>query len=236
MYPDDAISSNIYGTYNLLEYSGKFGVKKFIFASSAAVYGIPKETPIREDTSLFPINLYGVTKLAGENLVKIYCEEYGLDGVCLRFGNVYGLGIYTHWKTVIPKFVRLALLGRPLTIYGDGNQTRDFIHVRDINSAIKLFIDLDRNFNGDVYNISTGKAISINRVADIVSDVVREMFDKDVERIYLPPREGEPNIENFCLSNNKVCGLGFRPSSSIREGIIEIIDFYNSFGGVSLDE
>jgi UDP-glucose 4-epimerase len=236
MYPDDAISSNIYGTYNLLEYSGKFGVKKFIFASSAAVYGIPKETPIREEMPLKPINLYGVTKLAGENLVKIYGEDHGLNSVSLRFGNVYGLGIYTHWKTVIPKFVRLALSGKPLTIYGDGNQTRDFIHIRDIVSAIVLFIDLKKDLGGEAYNISTGRPISINTVADIVCDVVGEFVGRNIERVYLPPREGEPNIMNFCLSNSKIYTLGFRPSSSIREGIIEIVNYYNSLGEGPCDE
>jgi len=106
--PREAVLTNVYGTHNVLEVARKYDVGNVVFASSAAVYGNSVKTPIGEDHPLSPTNLYGVTKLAAEGLLESYHVSYGLGTVILRFGNVYGVGVYTHWETVIPKFVRQA--------------------------------------------------------------------------------------------------------------------------------
>jgi len=223
--PYDAVTTNVYGTYNIVELARKYDVGKVIFTSSAAVYGNPVEVPIREDHPLCPTNLYGVTKLAAEKLLYVYYHNYGLKTVILRFGNVYGVGLYTYWETVIPKFVRQALTGQPLTIYGDGLQSRDFVHVWDVVQAIELV--LKANIAGEVFNIASGKPVSINLLADMISKIVERRFNKKVSVTHLPPRKGETYIRDFCLSIDKIRSrLGFKPMWTLERGINQLIDFY----------
>jgi len=225
--PENAILTNVYGTYNVLELARKYDVKKVVFTSSAAVYGTPTKTPITEDHPLNPLNLYGVTKLAAENLLISYHKNYGLKTVILRFGNVYGVGLYTYWETVIPKFVKQALCDEPLTIYGSGQQARDFIHIYDIIQAIELALEADKKASGEIFNVASGKPISINHVADITSEVMREKFGKSIKRVYLPPRKGETFVKDFSLSIKKIkAKLKFKPKFSIKDGIIQLINYY----------
>jgi len=143
----------------------------------------------------------------------------------LRFGNVYGVGLYTYWETVIPKFVRQALTGQPLTIYGDGFQSRDFVHVWDVVQAIELVLKVD--IAGEVFNIASGKPVSINSLADMVSKIVRKRFNKKISVTHLPPRKGETYIKDFCLSIDKIRSrLGFKPMWTLERGINQLIDFY----------
>ena len=134
--PEEAVSVNVYGTYQVLEAARKQGVKKVIFSSSAASYGIPRSLPVKEDHPLNPMNLYGVTKLAGEKLMRVYYDNYNIETVTLRFGNIYGVGLFSKDNTVIPKFVRMGLEGNTLTIYGDGSSTREYVHVDDVVQSI----------------------------------------------------------------------------------------------------
>lgn len=223
--PSRAVATNVLGTFNVLEVARMMDVERFIFASSAAVYGVPKEAPIREGHPLKPINLYGVTKLAGEKLVEAFNYSYGLDTVVLRLGNVFGVGLFTYWETVIPRFVRLALEGKPLTIYGDGKQSRDFIHVLDVAKAVSLALNRD-GVGGEVFNLGGGRAVSINDVAGVISEIFREEYGRKVEVVYLPPREGEPYVEDFYFSMVKVeRGLGFRADWSLEDGVRQIIEY-----------
>ena len=225
--PYNAITTNIYGTYNVLENARKYDVNKIILASSAAVYGTPIKTPIEESHSLNPTNLYGVTKLAAEKLMKAYYQDYGLSTVILRLSNVYGVGLYTYWENVIPKFVRYALTGQPLTIYGHGYQSRDFIHVWDVVQAIELVLETDKGIAGEVFNVGTGNPISVNFIADIVSEIVSKKLNTKVKRVHLPPRKGEPQIRDFCLLINKIKEkLGFNPKWTIEKGVNQLIDYY----------
>ena len=225
--PERAVLTNIYGTYNVLEAARRFDVERVIFTSSAAVYGNPVKTPIREDHPLNPINLYGVTKLSSEMLLNVYHETYGLSTVILRFGNVYGVGVYTYWETVIPKFVRQALNGEPLTIYGDGGQSRDFIHVYDIVRAVKLALNAeDSVVRGEAFNVGTGKPTSVNAIANVISKTLLEETGKAPEIIHLPPRSGEPYTPNFCLSPKKIREkLRFEASWGIEEGVRQLIKY-----------
>jgi len=230
--PVDAIMTNVYGTYNVLETAIKYGISKIVFASSAAVYGDPIKTPIKEDHPLRPTNLYGVTKLAAEKLLYAYYKNYGLSTTILRLGNVYGVGLYTHWETVIPKFVRQALTQQPLTIYGNGSQSRDFVHVLDVVQAIKLVLEADKGIAGETFNIASGKPTSVISVADMVRKIIKERFNEKVKIVYLPPRKGEPYIKDFCLSIDKVKKrLGFKPRWTLEAGINQLVDFYLESGG-----
>jgi UDP-glucose 4-epimerase len=224
--PNGAITTNVHGTYNVLESARKRDVGRVVFTSSAAVYGDPSETPVREEHQLRPTNLYGVTKLAAEKLLDAYHQSYGLDTVILRFGNVYGVGLYTYWETVIPKFVKQALNGQSLTIYGDGWQARDFIHIWDIVQAIKLVLKAGKGIAGEVFNVGTEKPTPVNAIADTVSKIVEKRFGTTIKRVHLPPRKGEPYVKDFCLSAVRVkTMLGFAPKWTIEDGINQLIDF-----------
>jgi UDP-glucose 4-epimerase len=225
--PKEAVLTNVYGTHNVLEVARKHDLSKVIFASSAAVYGTPVKTPIGEDHPLIPTNLYGVTKLAAERLLDSYHVNYGMDTVVLRFGNVYGVGAYTNWDTVIPKFVRQALSGQALTIYGDGEQSRDFIHVWNAVDAVILALKSEKAVvAGESFNVGVGKATSVNLIADTVSKVFRSEYGKKVDTVSLPPRSGEPNVPNFCYSITKIRGkLGFNPEWSIEKHVKQLIEY-----------
>jgi dTDP-glucose 4,6-dehydratase len=222
--PQSAILTNIYGTYNVLETARKHDVSKFVFTSSAAVYGNPIKTPIVEEHPLNPTNLYGVTKLAGEKLVEAYHSSYGLDTVILRFGNVYGVGLYSYWETVIPKFVKQALSGQPLTIYGDGKQSRDFIHAWDIIQAIMLAVKAGSVITGETFNVGIGKPTSVNAIAHVISKIFVHEIGKKVKLVYLPPRKDEPYAPNLCLLPTKIKNrLQFKPQWNIKMGIKQLI-------------
>lgn len=221
--PERAVLTNILGVANVLEVAGKYDAAKVIFASSAAVLGVPTVTPMPEDHPANPINLYGVTKLAGEKIVESYDHNYDLKTVILRLGNVYGVGLFTYWETVIPKFVKQALDGKPLTIYGNGKQGRDFVHVLDVASAVMLAME-NKNVSG-TFNLGSGKATSINAIAGVVSEVFADKYDRKVETVHLPPREGEPHVEDFCYSIDRIKSeLNFEVKWSVREGIRQTIE------------
>ncbi|MCK4952972.1 GDP-mannose 4,6-dehydratase [Candidatus Bathyarchaeota archaeon] len=224
--PKGAALTNIYGTYNVLETARNYDIK-VVFISSAAVYGNPIEVPISENHSTNPTNLYGVTKLAGEKLLSAYHSSYKLNTVALRFGNVYGFGVYSHWETVIPKFTKQALSEQPLTIYGNGEQSRDFIHVWDIIQAIELVLEGEKNLvAGETFNVGTGKPISVNTIANMVTKIFYEECKKNVKTTHLPPRKGEPDTPNFCLSPIKIKNkLEFRPQWDIKSGIKQLIRY-----------
>jgi UDP-glucose 4-epimerase len=225
--PREAVLTNVYGTHNVLEVARKYDVSKVVFASSAAVYGDPVKTPIGEDHPLIPTNLYGVTKLAAERLLESYHMGYGMDTVILRFGNVYGVGAYTHWDTVIPKFVRQALNGQALTIYGDGEQGRDFIHVWDAVEAVVLALKSEKGLvAGESFNVGVGKGTSVNSIADTVSKVFLSEYGKKVDTVSLPPRSGEARVPNFCYSIAKIRGkLGFNPEWYIEKHVKQLIEY-----------
>jgi len=131
---------NVVGTLNLLKACVDSGVKRFVFASSAAVYGDSRPAEKREDMLPEPISPYGVSKLAAESYVQVFNELYGLETVCLRCFNVYGSrqGLASSYSGVITAFISRLLKGEPPVIHGDGKQTRDFVHVDDVVSANML--------------------------------------------------------------------------------------------------
>lgn len=219
--PEEAISTNVYGTYQVLEVAKEKKVK-VVFCSSAAVYGIPKIMPVTENNGLQPLNLYGITKLAGEKILESYSDNYNLETISLRFGNVYGVGLFSNWDTVIPKFVNQALMGKPLTIFGDGHNSRDFIHVEDICQAI--FLALTKKINGnEVFNVGN-ETCTINSIANIVRKEVMDVIGKNTEIIYIKPREGETKEFSYDLTKIKN-NLNFKPKWTIKEGIKQIIKY-----------
>lgn len=185
---------------------------QFIYLSSAAVYGNPKELPIRESTNVKPISPYGYHKLNCESLVEEYSKIYGLQSVILRIFSAYGEGLK---RQVIfdlcKKFLDVNL--KEVNVYGTGKESRDFIHVDDIASIVKLFIEKEAT---GIYNIASGTQTYIS---DIV-EYVKNGLDSEKEIIYNGNlRQGDPKFWQADIS--KLIELGFRPEVSIQEGIIQ---------------
>jgi len=223
--PEEAVSVNVYGTHTVLKAASKLGIRRAVFCSSAAVYGAPANTPVTEDHRLRPLNLYGVTKLAGEKIMDTYFENGGMETVNLRFGNVFGVGLYTRWSTVIPKFVRQGMEGQALTIYGDGNSSRDFVHVEDICQALTLALTKE-SVGGEAFNVG-GETIMIGKLSEIVSREVEKVMERKVKVTNLPPRPGETKEFSYNLKKIKK-GLGYKPEWDVEKGVIQLINYYQN--------
>lgn len=220
--PDEATSINVYGTYNVLEAARRLGIGKVVFCSTAAVYGKPAEMPVTEGIPLRPLNLYGVTKLAGERLMDVFSDNHGIATVSLRFGNVFGVGLFTNYDTVVPKFVRMGLNGEDLTVYGDGSSTRDFVHVDDISQALILALE-SKGEGSEVYNVG-GETMEIGVLAKRIVESLREFTGEEVSIVTQPPRAGETKEFSYNLEKIRM-GLGYEPSWSIQAGIEQVIKF-----------
>lgn len=225
--PSNAILTNIYGTQKVLELAVKSNVERVVFASSAAVYGNPGKEPIVEERRLKPLNLYGITKAAGEQLIEAYHENYGLCTTILRLANVYGLGIYTLWNTVTTRFIKLAIEEKPLEIYGSGEQARNFVHVRDVVSVIISCLKAkEESIKGEIFNIGGRKSISINEHAGQILRLVKKKSGKSTSIIHTPPRLGETYTPYFQYSIKKAEErLRYNPRVGPEEGITELIHY-----------
>ncbi|MBS7619846.1 NAD-dependent epimerase/dehydratase family protein, partial [Candidatus Bathyarchaeota archaeon] len=223
--PEEAVSVNIYGTFQILEAAKKKGVSKVVFSSSAAVYGEPKISPVDETYPVQPLNLYGITKLAGEKLLESYSITDGVESIILRFGNVFGVGLYTHWNSVIPKFVKQALDHVPLTLYGDGESIREFVHIEDVTKAIMLAID-SKEISCDKFNVG-GEAARIKDIAFIVSEQVKKIEGCEVKIINLPERIGEAKKISFRIEKIKE-KLDYKRDYTVEQGVSQLIDYYRA--------
>jgi UDP-glucose 4-epimerase len=171
--PIEVHNTNLTATLALLEAAVCHKVPRFVFSSSAAVYGDTGGEPAREDMMPKPMSHYAVQKLASENYCQVYNRLHGLETVCLRYFNVYGprQRADSPYSGVIAKFIEAARAGQPITIFGDGEQTRDFCHVKDVVLANFLSATQDAaNIAGKVFNVGTGRSTSVNDLARLVGD------------------------------------------------------------------
>ena len=167
--PKEELDNNVYGTLNVLEAAVKNGIKKFIFASSMAVYGEPTHLPIKEESQLAPTSPYGLSKLRGEMYCKVFQNKHGLDTTILRYFNIFGVKqTPSDYVGVTTIFINQALNKKPLTILGDGSQTRDFVWAKDVARA-NISAALSEKSGGEVFNIASGKEITVNEIADSIS-------------------------------------------------------------------
>ena len=164
--------ANVNGTVNILEGCRRHNVKRFIFSSSSSVYGDVREEdlPTSENSELNPMSPYALHKLVGEQYCKLYSELYGIETVCLRYFNVYGERQNTEgaYCLVMGVFAGQLLRGEPMTINGDGEQTRDFTYVGDVVNANVKCMEYPLEFSGDIFNVGAGKGYSVNKVADLL--------------------------------------------------------------------
>lgn len=188
------------------------------------MYGNTKTKLISEDTPLNPITPYGASKLAGEKYCQVYHSSYDLSTVSLRYLNVYGERQRSNpYSGVIAIFARRLLEGKPPVIYGDGNQTRDFIHVSDVAKANLLALTTERGV-GESFNIGTGQATSIKQLHGILVNTT----GKNVKPVFRKQRPGD--IRHSCANIDRArADLNFRPKVSLRDGLRLLLKFSRSF-------
>ena len=213
---------NVTGTLNLLKACVDSDVKRFIYASSAAVYGKTETLPHHEDLTPRPISPYGVSKLAAENYVKVFYDVYGLETVCLRCFNIYGpMQTYSPYSGVITIFINRLLGNQPPIIYGDGKQTRDFINIQDVIAANMLALTR-KSAVGEVFNIATGVATTVNRVASMLQEIIGKTSLKPV---YTNPRMGDIRHSYADISKARRV-LGHNPRVSLRDGLAKLVKWH----------
>ncbi len=203
---------NTRGTLNVLKASVEAGVERVVYASSAAVYGEPCSLPVREDHPARPLSVYGASKLAGESYCIAFHSVYGVETLILRYFNVYGPGQNVEYAGVIQKFVERVSAGRPPIIFGDGSQTRDFIHVFDVARANVRA--LSSRVKHGIFNIASGRKISIRELASMIC----EISGKEVEPFYTEPRRGDVR-RSWADISRAATQLGFEPEISLEEGL-----------------
>jgi UDP-glucose 4-epimerase len=213
-YPELTRRVNVAGTLNLLKASARNHVQGFIFASSCAVYGETDGSPILENSRLVPISPYAVSKFEGEKQCETYCKSEGLPTTILRFFNVYGdRQGKSPYSGVIPVFARRLREGRRPVIYGDGNQTRDFVHVSDVVTGTLLALQTCEAV-GEVFNIGTGRSTSIGSLLAMLC----EATSSDIQPIFGKERKGD--IRHSCANVEKArLLLGFRSKVTLKDGL-----------------
>lgn len=215
--PKETHDVNVNGTMHALMAAHKAGVKKFIYSASSSAYGDQEEMPLREEMAANPKSPYGLQKYMGELMARLWSEVYGLPTVSLRYFNVYGPGQSEEgaYALVIAKFLKQKREGIPLTVTGDGKQTRDFTSVHDVVRANLLAAESENAANGEVFNIGAGKNYSVNEVAKLIGGKVTHV-----------PERLEPK---HTLADNSKVGkaFGWRPEITLEEGIEELVGLEN---------
>jgi UDP-glucose 4-epimerase len=210
--PSPNFEVNVIGTMNVLQASHKAGVRKFIFASTGGAILGEQEPPVHEDMVPRPVSPYGASKLAGEAYCSAFAGSFGLNTVALRFSNVYGPYSY-HKGSVVAQFFKNLLQGQPLTIYGDGSQTRDFVFVEDLIEAILLADQHDTP--GEVFQIASGRETSIAELVWLMKQVLPgSSFDIRHE----PARAGEIS-RNYARIEKASRLLAYEPKMQLEEGL-----------------
>ncbi|NOX19319.1 MAG: NAD-dependent epimerase/dehydratase family protein [Chlorobi bacterium] len=219
--PEECVDINVKGLLNVLKAAEKHGVKKVVHASSAAVYGDDPALPKIPEMTPQPKTPYAITKLDGEYYLKMYYEEFGLNTASLRFFNVYGpkQDPKSQYAAAIPIFIFKALKNEDITIYGDGEQTRDFVFVKDVAKALFLAVETEKA--NSVYNVANGSSTTIKKLAENII----ELTNSKSKIKFAPERSGD--IKHSLASIEKTeKELGFSPSISLEEGLLKTIEYF----------
>lgn len=211
---------NLDGTLKVLMAARDAGVRRIVFASTAAVYGTSPEQPKKEDMVPDPRSPYAVAKLAGEHYASVFQDLYGIEAVVLRFFNVFGprQDPSSEYSGVISRFISAILKGEQPVIYGDGEQTRDFVFVKDVIRA--CILASERTATG-VFNIARGESISLNQLLEILGRVA----GKEVAPRYGEPRAGD--IRHSLADIRRAELIGYRPKYTMEEGLRRTVEWFS---------
>jgi UDP-glucose 4-epimerase len=213
---------NVVGTLNCLEAARHEGAGRFVFASSGAPVGAV-EPPVHEEKAPRPVSPYGASKLAGEGYCSAYARSFGLDTVALRFGNVYGPHS-DRKSSVVAAFIKRALADEPLEIYGDGGQTRDFIHVDDLVRAIGKAASVP-GIGGEILHIATAQETTVAELAEALIRVLARHGFSGVQLRNAPPRTGDVR-RSFADTSKAAERLGWRAEVSLEEGLAGVVQWF----------
>ena len=213
---------NVTGTLNILVAAKEAGVKRVILATSSAVYGDTGNKPQAETDLPRPLSPYGATKLNGEHYLCVYNDTYGLETVRLRYFNVFGprQNPKSQYAAVIPKFIDRILAGQDLHIFGDGEQTRDFVFVKDVARA-NYMACLSDKAPGEVFNIAGGRSVSVNELAEILMNLTGQK----VNVIHDPANAGEIKYSASVTDKAREV-LGFVPQTTFEQGLEQVIAYF----------
>ena len=211
-YPKAYFDANVNGTFNVIQACNNARIKKIVYAASSSCYGIPDFYPTPESAEIRPQYPYALTKRMGEELVMHWANVYKLPAVSTRFFNVYGTRSRTSgtYGAVFGVFLAQKLADKPMTIVGDGNQTRDFTYVTDVAEA--LIAAAKSDVVGKIYNIGSGETVSVNRLVELLGG----------EKVHIPKRPGEPDCTFADIQLIKK-DLNWIPKISIEDGVAEVV-------------
>lgn len=222
--PQSTHHSNINGTLSVLLAARDAGVKRVVVASSCAVYGDDPRLPKAESDKLKPLSPYALSKWVGEEYCRLFHILYGLETVCLRYFNVFGprQDPKSEYAAVIPKFVTRLLCGMPPIVYGDGEQTRDFIYVANILAA-NWKAATHPGVAGEVFNVGWGSQTSLNQLIQVLNQILGTDFEPN----YQPGRSGE--VRHSVADVNRMRELlHYSPEITLEEGLRRVLDWYRT--------
>ncbi len=219
--PIEFNQSNIDGTLNVLVAARDQKVKRVIYAGSSSVYGDTPELPKKEDMKPCPLSPYALTKLTGEYYCKVFSDVYGLETVTTRYFNVFGprQNPDSPYAAVIPRFIDALLNGKPLTVFGDGEQTRDFTYVENVVYANILCSEAEKT-KGEVINIAASSRISLNQLIKILSRIT----GKEIGPVYKEPRKGDIKHSLADISQAEKL-IGYKPIVDLEEGLAKTVQW-----------
>ena len=219
--PLDEQQVNVVGTLRLLEAARHAGVRRFVFAASAAAYGIDPTVPKREEMTALPVSPYGLSKVVGEHYCRVWSHVYGLETVCLRYFNIFGprQDPASPYSGVISIFARLMIDGVAPTIHGDGEQSRDFTCVDNVVAA-NLAAMAAPVAAGEVYNIGTGRGVTVNELVASLNQIL----GSDLVPKYGPSRVGDVRVSVADIGRARR-DLGYEPRVGFEEGLQQTVDW-----------
>jgi UDP-glucose 4-epimerase len=224
--PIETHEQTVTGTFNVLEMARQVGVRRVVYAASAAVYGDAPIMPLVESMPPMPLSPYGAGKLFGEYYAQVYDHIYGLETVCLRYFNVFGArqDPRGEYASVIPRFVQRFLQGRSPLVYGTGEQTRDFIAIENVVQANILAADAP-DAHGHVINVATGTSISLLQLIERL----QEIMGTDIQPEFQPTRSGDIVHSSADVTKLREL-LNFTPVISLEDGLANAVAWYRAAG------
>jgi len=225
--PERTTAVNIGGTVNILEAARRTGTERVVLACSCAAYGDGPEQPKHEALPVRPVSPYAAQKIACEVYAQTYTTAYGLPCVALRFFNVYGprQDPKSEYSAAIPRFVTRLLAGEPPIVFGDGLQSRDFVHVKDVVRACLLATTSDRA-PGAVVNVASGHSASLLELIELIRTAVGPEA-RGIRIEHLPPRPGDVRASSADLTRAREL-LGFEPSIPLAEGLADVVSSFRA--------
>ena len=220
--PRDDMLANVVGTFNYLEAARINKIPRFVFASSGAPAG-EVEPPIHEELPPHPVSPYGASKLAGEGYCSAYKRTFGIDTVMLRFGNVYGPGS-VHKSSVVAKFIRRALAGQALEIYGDGTQTRDFVYIDYLIDAVMRASTVP-GIGGEAFQIASSHETTVAELTEQLVAILHDSGVSGIKVINAETRLGDVK-RNYSDTRKAHARLGWQPKVALDEGLRKTVAYF----------